>query len=97
MRPRRKLFAVLILLLPLACLQPATTAEISRDRAIAIAQQQVTFQPTRVDAVKAASGGRPIWRVTFQGRLPGQPPGLFETRIVEIDRRSGAVISTSRT
>jgi hypothetical protein len=41
--------------------------------------------------------GRPAWQVTLKGRLPGQPPGLFETAIVEIDRRIGEIVSLSRT
>jgi hypothetical protein len=35
--------------------------------------------------------------VTFRGRLPGQPPDLFETVIVEVDRLSGEVVSVGRT
>ena len=31
------------------------------------------------------------------GRLPGQPPGLFETMVVEVDADSGEVVSISRT
>jgi hypothetical protein len=34
---------------------------------------------------------------SFRGRLPGQPPGLFETMIVEVDALSGNVVSIART
>jgi len=34
--------------------------------------------------------------VTIRGRLPGQPPELFETRIFEIDRRTGVIVSVAR-
>ncbi|MGH9257326.1 MAG: hypothetical protein ACRD3C_22430, partial [Vicinamibacterales bacterium] len=57
----------------------------------------VSFTPDTIEAVQATSGTRAIWRVTFRGRLPGQPPGLFETAIVEIDRLTGGVVSLSRT
>jgi hypothetical protein len=39
---------------------------------------------------------RTIWRVTFRGRLPGQPPRPFETILVEVDRQSGEVVSIAR-
>jgi hypothetical protein len=70
---------------------------ISRERAISIARSQVTFEPDSVDAVRVTSAGVAVWRVTFRGRLPGQPPLLFETVIIEVDRRSGAVVSVART
>ena len=42
------------------------------------------------------AAGRPLWRVTFRGRLPGQPPDLFETVVVEVDRRTATVVSVAR-
>jgi hypothetical protein len=77
------------------CARPPAR-EIGRDRAVAIARSQIGFQPSNIDAVKASAAGRPIWRVTIRGRLPGQPPELFETRIIEIDRVSGAIVSIAR-
>jgi hypothetical protein len=70
--------------------------EISRDRAVDIARAQVTFVPSSVEAVKASASGHRVWRVTIRGRLPGQPPELFETRIFEIDRVTGAIVSVAR-
>ncbi len=73
---------------------PAQQTEITRERAIEIARKQVSFRPDSVDAVQVTSEGpgRPVvWRVTFKGRLPDQPPDLFETRIVEIDVRTGEI------
>jgi len=78
------------------CTRPPV-GEIGRDRAVAIARSQVSFQPSNIDAVKASVAGRPIWRVTIRGRLPGQPAELFETRIIEIDRVTGAIVSVART
>ena len=83
--------------LAVACPGPASVSEISRERAIEIAQPHVSFQPESVEAERVTSAGRAVWRVTFRGRLPGQPPGLFETAIIEVDRRSGEVVSIART
>lgn len=86
----------LLLLAALAC--PAGGgSQISRERAIAIAREDVSFRPDSVAARLLTSKERTVWRVTFQGRLPGQPPGLFETLIVDIDAHSGDVVSISRT
>jgi hypothetical protein len=82
-------------LLAIACAR-SVAHEISRERAIEIARSQITFQASTVEAVKASVARRPIWRVTIRGRLPGQPPELFEIRRVEIDRVSGAVVSVAR-
>lgn len=79
-----------------ACAPPATAAEISRDHAIEIARKEVSFEPAQIDAVRAMSGMTPVWRVTLRGRLPGQPPELFQTVAVEINRRTGAIVSIAR-
>ena len=78
------------------CTGPSPT-EITSDRAIDIARSQISFAPDTVDVARASSNSRQVWRVTFRGRLPGQPPGLFETAIVEVDRVSGEVVSIGRT
>ena len=94
-RPHRVLIAA-ILALAIACAGPSET-EITRDRAIEIARQQISFQPDNIDAVRTTANERRVWRVTMRGRLPGQPPGLFETAVVTIDRSSGEVVSIART
>jgi len=88
-------YVVFSALLADACARPLA-GEITRDRAMDIARSQITLQASSVEAVKASARGRPIWRVTIRGRLPGQPPELFETRVVEIDRVNGAIISVAR-
>jgi hypothetical protein len=93
---------VLLLVVALAslgslCDPPARATEISRERAIEIASREVSFDADSVEAVQVTSAGRPVWRVTFKGRLPGQPPELFETLIVEIDRRTEEIVSLSTT
>ena len=78
------------------CDPPARTATgITRERAIEIARQEVNIPGESVEAVQVASEGRMLWRVTIRGRLPDAPPGLFETRIVDIDASTGKVVSLS--
>ncbi len=69
----------------------------SREQATEIARPEVSFEPDSVDAVLSTSATPPVWRVTFRGRLPGQPEGLFETLIVEVDASSGDIVSIGRT
>lgn len=97
-RTRLAAFALLAALLSLGvtCGEPFAQ-EISRERAIEIARAQIKFEPDSTDAERVTSGSRPVWRVTFRGRLPGQPPGLFETAVIEVDRRTGEVVSIART
>ena len=90
------LLVATVLALGGTCTGPSSQ-EIGRERAIEIARQHVSFQPDSVDAQRATSGSRPVWRVTLRGRLPGQPPGLFETAVVEIDPQTGEVVSIART
>ena len=89
-------FVATVLVFAVACTGPSE-AEITRDRAIEIARQQIAFQPDSTEATRTTSNGKRVWRVTFRGRLPGQPPGLFETAIVEVDRSSGEIVSVART
>jgi Peptidase propeptide and YPEB domain len=65
---------------------------ISRERAIEIARQEVRETTDTVEAIQTTTQGRVIWRVTFKRRLLDAPPGLFETRIVEIDAGTGELI-----
>ena len=81
----------------LTCPVGPVASEITREQAVEIAQREASFQPDSVEAVLAEAEGRSVWRVTFRGRLTGQPPGLFETLIVEIDAGSGEVVSIART
>ena len=72
-------------------------SELTRDQAIAVARQEVSFEPESVEAELSTSDTGDVWRVTFRGRLPDQPPGLFETMVVEVDAVSGKVVSIART
>lgn len=89
-------------LIPLAlfavtCPAGPIESQIAREQAVEIAEREVSFQPDSVEAVRSESEERDVWRITFRGRLPGQPPGLFETMIVEVDAASGEVVSIART
>ena len=86
-----------VALVAMTCPAGPVEAQVSRERAVEIARQEVTFEPDSVEAVLSTSAARPVWRVTFRGRLPGQPAGLFEMIIVEVDSRSGQVVSIART
>lgn len=91
------LFVAAVLALGITCSGPSQGTEISRERAVDIARSQVSFQPDNIQADRTISGARAVWRVTLRGRLPGQPPGLFETAVIEIDRRTSEVVSIART
>jgi hypothetical protein len=97
-RGRRRVAGLLaILVTGLAACAPAVRApEITREHAIEIARHEVSFTPDQIDAVRAMSAITPVWRVTMRGRRPGQPPELFDTVVVDIDRRTGAIVSISR-
>jgi hypothetical protein len=87
----------LVILLMMACVHQPRQGEMSRDRAIAIAKAQVRFEPFEVDARRTRTNGRQVWRVVLKGRLPGQPPMLFETAVVEIDAVTGTLVSVAKT
>ena len=78
-----------------AVCNPIKTTDVSRERAIEIARQEISFTIDSVEAIQTTSEGRVIWRVTIKGRLPDQPPGLFETRIYDIDAQSGKIVGLS--
>ena len=83
--------------LTLGCASAPRTTELTRDRAVDLARAQVSFEPFEIKARRTRTNGRQVWRVELKGRLPGQPPLLFETAVVEIDAVSGGVVSVART
>jgi len=86
-----------VALVAMTCPAGPVSSAVTQSQAIEIAQLEVSFEPDSVEAVLSESEERTVWRVTFRGRLPGQPPGLFETMIVEVDAASGEVLSIART
>lgn len=76
---------------------PSTAVEISRDRAIDIARTHATFEIASIETAQATENGRPVWRVTLQGKpLSPDHPALRPTIIVYLDRQSGEVISIAK-
>ena len=80
-------------LLAVTCPAGPLESQITREQAIEIARPQVSFEPDTVDAELVTVETRDVWRVTFTGRLPGQPPGLFETVVIEVDATTGEIVS----
>lgn len=89
--------AVLLACAGLGATCPSPAAEITSERAVAIARAQVTFEPVTIDVDKASDGGQPVWRVTFRGN-PASPdhPELRPITIVLINRRTGEVLSVAK-
>jgi hypothetical protein len=90
-------FLVVGVVLTLGCASAPRPAEVTRERAVAVARAQVSFEPFEIKARRTRTNGRAVWRVELKGRFPGQPPLLFETAVVEIDAVSGDVVSIART
>jgi hypothetical protein len=85
---------VLVLaLLALACASGARDEEISRERAIEIARQHLTFEAKSVEAEQATEQGRPVWRVTFRGKEVNPPHSMGEFLTVAIDRKTGELVT----
>lgn len=76
-----------------ACASQNSGQEISRERAIEIARQQIDFEPGRVEAVQENDEtGRPVWRVTFYAQgVDGDNPGHVEFFV--LDRKTGEIVS----
>lgn len=91
---RSALSPVLLVVLALlaACAAQSTGQEISRERAIEIARQQIDFEPGNVEAVQETDQGRPVWRVTFYGKgVDAANPGQVSFFLV--DRKTGEIVS----
>jgi hypothetical protein len=92
----KKTAFVLLVLLPLALLAACASQnggqEISQERAIEIARQQIDFEPGKVEAVKETDQGRPVWKITFYGKgVDAAHPGQVSFFLV--DRETGEVLS----
>jgi hypothetical protein len=76
---------------------PSASHEITRERAIAIAEADVSFQITSVNAERVVDNGVRVWRVTIQGQ-PASPdhPLLRPILIVLIDVRTGEIVSVAK-
>jgi hypothetical protein len=83
--------------LPASVTCPSPSREISRERAVAIAQTDVAFQIVSVNAERVVDNGLRVWRVTFQGP-PASPdhPLLRPILIVLVDARTGEIVSLAK-
>ena len=97
MQPRHSLLLLLLSLLALACASGAKDQEISRERAIEIARQHLTFEAKSVEAEQATEQGRPVWRVTFRGQEISPAHQIGEVLIVAIDRKNGEMVTIAMT
>ncbi len=87
-------FLILSLMVLAACASQGAGQEISRERAIEIAHQNINFEPDRIEAVKETEEGRPVWRVTFyKGSMEVSSTHLGQVSFVVIDRKTGEVVS----
>lgn len=93
MKQPARLLALALLSLLAACASQNGGQEISRERAIEIARQQIDFEPGRVEAVQETDEeGRPVWRVTFYAQgVDAANPGHVEFFL--IDRKTGEIVS----
>ena len=82
----------LVFALLAACASQNGGQEISEERAIEIARQQIDFEPGKVEAVKEMDEGRPVWKVTFYGKgVDAAHPGQVSFFLV--DRKTGEIVS----
>ena len=76
-----------------ACSSPISpSSEITRERAIELARQHVSFEPTGTAAEMDSRQGRPVWVVTFR-RADGSHGGLGQFAEVTMDRRTGELVT----
>ena len=82
----------LVMALLAACAAQSSGQEISKERAIEIARQQIDFEPGKVEAVQETDQGRPVWRVTFFAKgVDAAHPG--HVSVFWIDRKTGEIVS----
>lgn len=75
---------------------PASAQEIGREEAVEKARAHVDFEVRSVDAEKTTEQGRPVWRITFRGRPPGEGHAMGEVVIVVLDRTTGELVSLAQ-
>ena len=76
---------------------PSSAREISRERAIAVAQTDVSFQVVSVNAERVTDNGIRVWRVTLQGPSASPDhPLLRPILIVLVDAATGQIVSVAK-
>jgi hypothetical protein len=82
-----------LVLAVLGCASSKSGDEISKERAIEIARQQIHFEPKSTEAVPVTDQGRAVWRVTFRGEDLSPTNPIGQVQIFEIDRHTGEIVS----
>src|SRR5262249_8400533 len=77
-----------------ACSTMTSPTNVTQDRAIEIARQQISFEPTSTSAAMDTRQSRPVWVVTFRC-ADGSHGGLGQFAEVAIDRRNGEVVTVA--
>lgn len=73
----------------------SSPADITQERAIDIARQQVTFIPTSVDVAADTVRGQATWAVVFRAS-DGTHGGLGQFMKVWVDRHTGEIVGVAR-
>ena len=88
-----RLYLVFAVAMLSACAGTVTSpTEVTRDRAIEIARQHVSLEPTSVEATMESRQGKQVWVVTFH-RADGSHGGLGQFAEVTVDRSTGEVVT----
>ena len=88
------LFLSVVLFALSACSLTSPSSEITRERAIELAQQYVAFAPTSIAADTDSRQGRPVWVVTLR-RADGSHGGLGQFAEVTLDRTTGELVTVA--
>ena len=77
-----------------ACSSPISpSSEITGERAIELARQHVSFEPTGTAAEMDSRQGRPVWVVTFQARTGAMADSASSPRSPWIAERENSLLS----
>ena len=84
----------LLVVFTLTACSLVSPSELSREDAIELARQHVSFEPTSTAADTDSRQGRPVWVVTFR-RADGSHGGLGQFAEVTLDRRTGGLVTVA--
>jgi hypothetical protein len=89
----RRLAVIAALVILVGCsTPPSPSSAITRDRAIEIARQHVSFEPTSTEIGTDVLQGKQVWVVTFR-RADGSHGGLGQFVQITVERSTGEVLT----
>jgi hypothetical protein len=88
------LFLSIALIALSGCSPTSPSVDIPRERAIELARQHISFEPTSTSADTDSRQGRPVWVVTFR-MADGSHGGLGQFAEITLDRRTGELVTTA--